>query len=107
MIWGEGCWGRVSDDEDAQRVRDVQAAIEGEQRSLVTGGSVSSIRTSSGPGLAMLPFLTINDIIALRENDFHELEDIEQRLLEVPEPAWEHVLDLVRARVIRVEAQDL
>ncbi len=55
----------------------------------------------------MLPFLTINDIIALRDHDFHELEDIEQRLFEVPEPAWEHVLDLVRARVIRVEPDDL
>lgn len=74
---------------------------------LASVSSNESARTSSGPGLAMLPYLTINDIIELRAEGFDELEDLEQRILEVPETAWEHVLELVRADIVRPRPEAL
>lgn len=102
FIWKEDWLRVVSKDGYKARIRQVEEAMEGHPRALATGGSTESIRSSSGPGLAMLPFLTINDIIALRRAGFKGLQDIEDRVLEVPDAAWEHVLELVEAGIARV-----
>lgn len=83
-----------------ERIQQIEDALDEEPLELQTTNSPDSAR--SGAGLAYAPFLTINDIIALRGAGMRDLEDIEQRILEVPEPAWTHVLDLVRARVLDV-----
>lgn len=98
----------MSPDADAQaRIEQIEQALEEEQVQLATGSSVDSIRSSTGPGLARLPYLTINDIVVLKDAGMEEFEEIEANLLEVPDPAWEHVLDLVRARVIQVSPNEL
>lgn len=79
----------------------MEEAIEEPAEQLASVSSNESARTSSGPGLAMLPYLTINDIIQLRAAGFDELEDLEERILEVPESAWAHVLELIRANIVR------
>lgn len=89
------------------RIQHIEEALEEGPVDLVTGSSVDSIRSSTGPGLARLPYLTINDIIALRDVDITELEQIEENILTIPEPAWEHVVDLVRARVVQVSPDQL
>ncbi len=68
---------------------------------LASVSSNESARNSSGPGLAMLPYLTINDIIQLRAAGFDDLDDLEERVLEVPESAWQHVIELIRADIVR------
>lgn len=67
-----------------------------------TQSSPGSARSSAKKGLAYLPYLTIGDIVHLRKEGIADLESLEARLLEVPEPVWPHVLDLVRARVLEV-----
>lgn len=90
-----------------ERIRQIEEALEEEAVDLATGSSVESIRSSSGSGLATLPYLTINDIVALRDADLMELEEIEANILDVPDTAWDHVLHMVRARVIQVSPSDL
>lgn len=82
------------------RIGELQAALDAEPTELDTVNSAETARSASS--LAYLPYLTINDIIALRDAGIRNLEDIEADLLTVPEQAWDHVLDLVRARVIQV-----
>jgi hypothetical protein len=90
-----------------ERIEEIEAALEEDPVDLATGSSVESIRSSSGSGLATLPYLTINDIVALRDADMTELEQIEENVLEVPEVAWDHVVHMVRARVLQVSPSDL
>lgn len=89
------------------RIEQIEEALEEEQVQLATGSSVDSIRSSSGSGLATLPYLTINDIIALRDADITEFEEIEENILSLPDPVWDHVLDMVRARVVQVSPSEL
>ncbi|MDX1612334.1 MAG: hypothetical protein R3185_08185 [Candidatus Thermoplasmatota archaeon] len=91
----------MSPDDLTERRRQVQEAIEAPAEPLASVSSNESVRSGSGPGLSMLPYLTINDIIALRAASFEDLEDLEARILEVPEPAWGHVLELVTAGIVR------
>lgn len=90
-----------------ERVAQIEAVLDDQPVSLNTANSPGSVRSSSGSDLATLPYLTINDIIQLKAAGFHELEDLEERILEVPEAAWEHVIDLVRARVLEPERAEL
>lgn len=90
-----------------QRVAQIEAVLEEPPVSLNTANSAGSVRSNAGSDLATLPYLTINDIIQLKAAGFDELEDIETRLLEIPETAWDHVVDLVRARVVRPQPADL
>lgn len=82
-----------------RRIRDLQEALEEDPRELATGGSADSIRSSSS-GLATVPFLTINDIILLRDLGISSLDELEANMVEVPDPVWPHVLALVEARVL-------
>lgn len=90
-----------------ERIEQIEQALEEEQVQLATGSSVDSIRSSSGSGLATLPYLTINDIITLRDADITEFEEIEENILSLPDPVWDHVLDMVRARVVQVSPSEL
>lgn len=90
-----------------ERIEMIEEALEEDQVQLATGSSVESIRSSTGSGLATLPYLTINDIIALRDADITEFEQIEENVLKLPDAAWPHVLDLVRARVVQVSPSEL
>lgn len=98
--------GFVTPDPD-ERIEQIEAVLEEDQVQLATGSSVESIRSSTGSGLATLPYLTINDIVALRDAGITEFEEIEEQILELPDAAWPHVLDLVRARVIQVSPNEL
>lgn len=90
----------MSRDAVRERLRDVQQALEEAPRELVTGSSPDSIRSSSS-GLARIPFLTINDIIQLRGQGIDTIDGLEAHYLDVPASTWPHVLDLVRARILR------
>jgi hypothetical protein len=90
-----------------ERIRQIEEALEEEPIDLATGSSVESIRGSTGSDMSRLPFLTVNDIIALRDADLEGLEAIENNILDVPDAAWEHVLFMVRARVVQVEPNEL
>ncbi|PSG95981.1 hypothetical protein BRD56_12880 [Thermoplasmatales archaeon SW_10_69_26] len=90
-----------------ERIRQIEQALEEEPIDLATGSSVESIRGSTGSDMSRLPFLTVNDIIALRDADLEGLEAIENNILDVPDAAWEHVLFMVRARVVQVEPNEL
>lgn len=81
--------------------------MEAKAEQLASVSSNESARSSSGPGLSMLPYLTINDIIQLRAAGFDDLDDLEARVLEVPETAWEHVLELIRADIVRPKPEAL
>lgn len=90
-----------------ERIRQIEEVLEEDPVDLATGSSVDSIRSSSGPGLARLPYLTINDILALRDAGITEFEEIEANVLDLPDTAWDHVLDMVRARIIQVKPSEL
>jgi len=90
-----------------ERIRQIEEALKEEPIDLATGSSVESIRGSTGSDMSRLPFLTVNDIIALRDADLEGLEAIENNILDVPDAAWEHVLFMVRARVVQVEPNEL
>lgn len=91
----------VAVEDPSSRIRQVEEAMEEPAEQLASVSSNESARSSSGPGLSMLPYLTINDIIQLRAAGFDELEDLEERILEVPDRAWAHVLELIRADIVR------
>ncbi|MDX1611414.1 MAG: hypothetical protein R3185_03530, partial [Candidatus Thermoplasmatota archaeon] len=90
-----------------QRLRDLQDARDDPRESLATVNSAESVRNNAGQGLAQLPYLTINDILHLRAQGYQSLDDLEERLLEVPEPAWGHVIELVRSEVLIVDPSKL
>lgn len=90
-----------------ERIRQIEEALEEEPVDLATGSSVESVRSSTGSDMSRLPFLTVNDIIALRDADIEGIEAIEENILEIPDQAWEHVLWMVRARVVQVEPNRL
>lgn len=90
-----------------ERIRQLRQAAEGEPRELVTANSPQSVRNNSGQGLATVPYLTIGDIIQLKAAGYEDLEAIEDRILEVPDRAWDHVVHLVEARVLEVPLGDL
>ncbi len=90
-----------------ERIEQIEQALEEDQVQLATGSSVESIRSNSGSGLATLPYLTINDIVVLRDAGITEFEDIQNNILTLPDSAWPHVLDLVRARVLDPSPNDL
>lgn len=83
-----------------QRIRQLQDALEADPLTLETSNSPESARSVSS--LAYLPYLTINDIIVLRDAGMTSLDEIKEGILEVPEAAWPHVLDLVRSRVLEI-----
>lgn len=93
--------------EPEARIQQIEEVLEDQPADLATKSSVESIRSSTGGGLATLPYLTINDIIALRDEEITQLEQIEARMLDLPDEAWSHVLDLVRARVVQVSPSEL
>lgn len=90
-----------------ERIRQIEEALEEEPIDLATGSSVESVRSSTGSDMSRLPFLRVNDIIALRDAGLEGLEEIENNILEVPDTAWPHVLDMVRARVVQVRPSEL
>lgn len=98
--------GHVSPDA-SERIRQIEEALEEEPADLATGSSVESVRSSTGSDMSRLPYLTVNDIIALRDADIEGIEEIEENILEVPDQAWEHVLWMVRARVVQVDPGQL
>lgn len=90
-----------------ERIEQIEQALEEDQVQLATGSSVESIRSNSGSGLATLPYLTINDIVVLRNADIKEFEHIQANILTLPDSAWPHVLDLVRSRVLDPQPNEL
>lgn len=90
-----------------ERIRQIEEALEEDPVDLATGSSVESIRGSTGSDMARLPYLTVNDIIALRDAGLNGLEAIEDNVLDVPDEAWEHVLWMVRARLVQVSPAEL
>lgn len=91
----------------SERIQQIEEALEEDPIDLATGSSVESIRGSTGSDMSTLPFLTINDIVALRDAGLDGLEKIEENVLDVPDSAWEHVLYMVRARVVQADPQEL
>lgn len=91
----------------SERIRQIEEALEEEPIDLATGSSVESIRNSTGSDMVRLPYLTISDVIALKDADLTEIETIESNMLDVPDAAWEHVLYMVRARVLQPDPNDL
>lgn len=90
-----------------ERIRQIEEVLEDEPIDLATGSSVESIRGSTGSDMSRLPFLTVNDIVVLRDAGLHDIEDIEEGIFEVPDSAWEHVLFMIRARVVQVDPSNL
>ena len=90
-----------------ERISQIEEALEEEPEDLATGSSVESVRNSTGSDMSRLPYLTVNDIIVLRDAGIDGLEGIEENILEVPDQAWEHVLWMVRARIVQVDPSQL
>jgi hypothetical protein len=90
-----------------ERISQIEEALEQEPVDLATGSSVESVRSSTGSDMSRLPYLTVNDIIALRDAGIEGLEAIEDNILDVPDQAWEHVLWMVKARIVQVEPNEL
>lgn len=86
-----------------ERIRELEEARSGPPQELETVSSPESARSAADQGLARAPFLRISDIMLLRDEGIESLDELEDRLLEVPDAVWPRVLDLIRARVIQVD----
>jgi hypothetical protein len=90
-----------------ERISQIEEVLEEDPADLATGSSVESIRGSTGSDMSRLPYLTISDLIALKDEGYENLEAIEANVLDVPDEAWDHVLWMVRARVVQVDPAEL
>ncbi len=97
----------MSRDDIRERVRAVTDAAQSQRRSLNTQTSSDAARNAASQGLAYLPFLTINDIILLKDAGITNLETLEEKILSVPAPTWDHVVCLIEAGVVRIQPGSL
>jgi len=67
--------------------------------------SAEAARLRGQEGLVQLPYLTVNDLLALRKAGFKDVEDLERRWHEIPDEAWRSVVYLVEARVLRLPTE--
>lgn len=97
----------ISRDRLLERLRDVEEALRGQPTELETQSSPDAARSAGKKGLAYLPYLTLADIVHLRSAGIRDLETLQEKVMEVPDPVWPRIVDLLEARVLEVPQASL